>query len=159
MGQTVEETPHASEAGNYIVVVQCHIVKERCSGYHCEKAFHERSGYFESYADRAGTRMLTLTCGGCCGRALLRKLSHLTRRSKKKENFEKNRFIVKFASCVALGNYHGPVCPHLDYLKSLVRRAGLPFEDGTVLSPTAQRRRDQGCYDGSDGLDTERLPG
>ena len=33
----------------YIVVVQCHIVKERCSGYLCEYAFSERTGSFSKY--------------------------------------------------------------------------------------------------------------
>jgi len=31
---------------DYIVIVQCHIVKERCPGYFCEKAFNERTGGF-----------------------------------------------------------------------------------------------------------------
>jgi len=40
---------------DYIAVVQCDIVKERCSGYYCEKAFHERTGGFAAYPkDRAG---------------------------------------------------------------------------------------------------------
>ncbi|MCP4650485.1 MAG: CGGC domain-containing protein, partial [PVC group bacterium] len=33
----------------YIVVVQCHIVKERCSGYLCEYAFSKRTGSFSKY--------------------------------------------------------------------------------------------------------------
>lgn len=75
-----------SPAKDYLVVVQCDIVKERCSGYHCEKAFYERSGHFSHYPKEQNTRVLYLTCGGCCGRSLLRKLSHLVRRSQKKEN-------------------------------------------------------------------------
>ena len=31
----------------YIAVVQCQIVLERCSGFLCEKSFHERSGGFK----------------------------------------------------------------------------------------------------------------
>jgi predicted metal-binding protein len=34
----------------YIVVVQCDIVKERCSGYYCEKAYNERIGGFSHYS-------------------------------------------------------------------------------------------------------------
>jgi hypothetical protein len=88
----------------------------------------------------------------------LRKLSHLTRRAKKKESLEKERFMVKFASCVNKSNYHGPPCPHMDYLKSLVRRAGLEFEEGTVLSPTAQQRREKGYYNDCDNIEDECLP-
>ena len=25
---------------DYVAIVQCHIVKERCSGYNCERAFN-----------------------------------------------------------------------------------------------------------------------
>jgi hypothetical protein len=34
---------------DYIAIVQCHIVKERCSGYFCERAFHHRLGGFAVY--------------------------------------------------------------------------------------------------------------
>jgi hypothetical protein len=34
---------------DYLVIVQCHIVKERCPGYLCEKAFYERTGGFADY--------------------------------------------------------------------------------------------------------------
>ena len=64
----------------YIVIVQCHIVKERCSGYNCEKAFNERTGGFAAYPKEKRFRMLNLTCGGCCGRATHRELSKLLRR-------------------------------------------------------------------------------
>jgi hypothetical protein len=37
-----------SDSFDYLVVVQCDIVMERCSGYFCEKAFDERSGVFEA---------------------------------------------------------------------------------------------------------------
>lgn len=53
----------------YVAVIQCHLVKQRCSGYFCEKAFHERSGGFSAYAGDENLRILYMTCGGCCGRA------------------------------------------------------------------------------------------
>ena len=64
---------------DYIAIVQCHLVKQRCSGYFCEKAFHERTGGFAAYPPDKAYRTIYLTCGGCCGRALHRKLSHLRR--------------------------------------------------------------------------------
>lgn len=33
----------------YLVIVQCHLVMPRCSGYFCEKAFRERLGGFAGY--------------------------------------------------------------------------------------------------------------
>ena len=57
---------------DYIVVVQCHIVKERCSGYYCEKAFNERTGGFADYPREKSYRIMNMTCGGCCGRAVHR---------------------------------------------------------------------------------------
>ncbi len=34
---------------DYIVVVQCHIAMQRCSGWACEQAFHQREGGFSVY--------------------------------------------------------------------------------------------------------------
>ena len=78
------------ENKDYIVIVQCHIVKGRCSGYFCEKAFHERSGGFSGYSAEKTYRTLYLTCGGCCGRALHRKLSHLISEISVKEKVAKD---------------------------------------------------------------------
>ena len=79
---------------DYVVIVQCHIVKERCSGYNCESAFHERTGGFEAYQPDKSYRMLNLTCGGCCGRAVQRKLSNLVRRIRKNEGLGKGKIVV-----------------------------------------------------------------
>ena len=83
---------------DYVAIVQCHIVKERCSGYNCEKAFNERTGGFSAYPKDKAYRTLNLTCGGCCGRAVQRKLSNLTRRIKKQEQIGKDRIVVQLAS-------------------------------------------------------------
>ncbi len=132
---------------DYVVVVQCHIVMERCSGYFCEKAFHERSGGFADYASDRPYRTLYLTCGGCCGRALHRKLSHLTRRLNAKEGIDGDRVVVHLASCITNGNHHGPPCPHLRYLKTLVARLGLDLREDTFVSEKAEERRRSGTYE------------
>ncbi len=75
---------------DYVVVVQCQIVKEKCSGYFCEYAFSKRTGAFSGYPADGQIRFLSLTCGGCCGRAVHRKLAHLIKRIAKKENIEKD---------------------------------------------------------------------
>jgi predicted metal-binding protein len=134
------------EEKTYIVIVQCHIVKERCSGYFCEKAFHERTGGFASYPKDAAYRTLTLTCGGCCGRALHRKLSHLAREIQKKEGVGRERIVVQLSSCITKDNSHGPPCPHLDYLKTLIGKVGMEVREGTAISPKAEERRQSGVY-------------
>ena len=129
---------------DYIVVVQCDLVKQRCSGYFCEKAFHERTGGFADYPRQKAFRTLYLTCGGCCGRAVGRKLSHLVKKLKSKENVEKDRIVVQLSSCIVTDNYHGPPCPHVDYLKTLIGRLGLDIRDGTQISDKAEEQADGG---------------
>lgn len=131
---------------DYMAVVQCHIVKERCSGYLCERAFQERSGGFSDLPADKAVRFLNLTCGGCCGRALHRKLGNLVRMAHKKEGIDKGRILVQFSSCITKDNHHGPPCPHLDYLKQLVGKLGLDYAEDTVISATSERLRQQGVY-------------
>jgi len=133
---------------SYIVIVQCHIVKERCSGYLCEKAFHERTGGFTDYPADKTYRTLYLTCGGCCGRALQRKLSNLVKKSKKKEGLEKDKIVIQLSSCIVNDSYHGPPCPHLDYLKELIAKLGLDVRETTSISAKAEKRRQEGVYKG-----------
>lgn len=134
---------------DYVVIVQCHIVKERCPGYNCERAFHERTGGFAAYPKDKSYRMLNLTCGGCCGRAVHRKLSNLTRRIKKSEGITKDRIVVQLSSCITKDNFHSTPCPHLDYLKGLIAKLGLDICEDTFISETSEKRRKAGMY--SDG--------
>lgn len=129
-----------------LVVVQCHIVQERCSGFHCEKAFHDRSGGFVKYVNNTDLRMLSLTCGGCCGRALHRKLAHLKKIALKRDDIQPQQITVHFSSCISKDNYHAPPCPHLDYLKQLVERLHLEWVENTWISKTAEKRRQLGIY-------------
>jgi predicted metal-binding protein len=130
----------------YVVVVQCHLVKQRCPGYFCEKAFHERTGGFAPYPKEKPIRMLSVTCGGCCGRPLHRILTLLASKIAKTEGIGKERIVVQLSSCITTDNHHGPACPHLDYLKTLVERAGLDLREHTTISATAERRRREGVY-------------
>jgi len=131
---------------DYVVIVQCHIVKERCSGYNCELAFNERTGGFSAYPKDKAYRKLNLTCGGCCGRAVQRKLSNLTRRIKKKEGIAKDRIVVQLASCLTKDNFHSSPCPHLDYIKSLIVKLGLDMCDDTYIDEKSEKRREAGVY-------------
>ena len=130
----------------YIVILQCHIVKERCPGYLCEKAFHERTGGFAQYPKDRSYRVLNMTCGGCCGRATHRKLTLLLRTLKKKEGLEKSDVVVQLSSCMTQDNFHAPPCPHLDYIRMLIERIGIDVQADTVISKKSQRRREAGVY-------------
>ncbi len=130
----------------YLVIVQCEIVKQRCPGYLCEKTWHERTGGFAAYPKDKLYRVIHLTCGGCCGRGLHRKLTLLKRTIKKKENIEKDKIIVQLSSCITKDNYHAPPCPHRDYIRALVSKIGMDYLEDTVINKTAQRRRDEGIY-------------
>ncbi|HJO96016.1 MAG TPA: CGGC domain-containing protein [Victivallales bacterium] len=132
---------------DYIVVVQCHIVKERCSGYLCERAFFHRTGLFEDYPEGKPVRFLSLTCGGCCGRALHRKLSNLIKKIKMKEKISKDRIGVHLSSCISFESYHGPECPHKEYLKEMiVVKSGLELIEGSNISKLTEKRRVEGIY-------------
>ena len=131
---------------DYLVIVQCHIVKERCPGYLCEKAFHERTGGFADYPADKQYRVITLTCGGCCGRALHRKLTLLKRSLKKHENMDKDKIVVQLSSCISKDNYHATPCPHRDYLKGLIRKIGIDLREDTVIEDKSEKRRSEGVY-------------
>jgi predicted metal-binding protein len=131
---------------DYIAIVQCDIVKERCSGYFCERAFNERAGGFATYPQDKAYRVLNLTCGGCCGRAVHRKLSHLARRLKEKEGIDKDRIVVQLSSCITKDNFHASPCPYLDYLKGLIAKLGLDVCEDTWISEASDERRKEGSY-------------
>jgi len=129
-------------APRYVVILQCSIVKERCSGFFCEDAFCRRTGVFAEYTADASIRHLTIDCGGCCGRATLRKLSHLLKLLDKHAAIGPKDVVLHFASCVCNESFHGPKCPHYDYLKTLVERKGITWREGTRISEKAASRRD-----------------
>ena len=135
---------------DYVVIVQCHIVKERCSGYNCENAFHERNGGFTAYPADKSYRMLNLTCGGCCGRAVQRKLSNLVRRIRKNEGIGKDKIVVQLASCLTKDNFHSSPCPHLEYIRGLIAKLALDVCDDTFVNETSEKRRKEGVYSASD---------
>ncbi len=131
---------------DYIAVVQCELVKQRCSGYFCEKAFHERTGGFSVYPADKDYRTIHLTCGGCCGRPLHGKLSDLARKLKANEKIKKDRLIVQLSSCITKESYHGPACPHLDYLRQLIAKLRLDHREDTFINKKSEERRQAGKY-------------
>ena len=79
--------------------------------------------------------------------AVHRLLSDLIQRIKKAEGVEKDRIAVRLSSCMAKDNYHGPPCPHLDYIKGLIARLGLDVGEGTQIGQKSTRLRQSGVYD------------
>jgi predicted metal-binding protein len=134
------------EEKTYIAIVQCDIVKQRCSGYFCEKSFNERSGGFSQYPKEKSFRTIYMTCGGCFGRAVHAKLSNLIDRLKKYEKIGKERILVHLSSCITKENYHGFPCPHREYLEGLIEKLGLDFLEDTYISNKAEERRKAGIY-------------
>ena len=130
---------------DYIVVVQCHLVKQRCSGYFCEKAFHERKGGFADLPAGRDFRVIYMDCGGCCGKAVQRKLTHLARQAKK-DGIGRDRIVVQLASCITKDNYHSPRCPTAEYIQEIIARTGIACREDTVISDKAAQRRRDGTY-------------
>ena len=131
----------------YLAIVQCDIVMQRCSGYFCEKALHERTGGFAVYPAEQSLRHVMLTCGGCCGLALQRKLVNLCRKVEQAEGIARSQIAVQLASCITKDNYHGPPCPHLAYLRTLIERIGLEVVDDTAISHRSETLREAGVYE------------
>ncbi len=132
---------------SYVIALQCHITRERCSGYACEYAFSNRLGAFSDYGKDVPMRMLSMTCGGCCGKSTHRRLADFLRQIRKKKDVDRASVVVHLASCIASDNYHGPPCPHKEFIRSIVQdKLGLALKEMTVVSDTAQRRRAEGRY-------------
>ena len=130
----------------YIAVVQCQIVLERCSGFLCEKSFHDRSGGFEELEKDKEYRVVHLGCGGCCGRAVQRKIYDLIGTSNEYDKINKDEILVKFSSCITKESYHGPKCPHLDYLVDLMKKLKVDVSFDTHISDISEERRTKGVY-------------
>ncbi|MFC1548713.1 CGGC domain-containing protein [Candidatus Omnitrophota bacterium] len=138
------------ENKSYVIILQCDIVMERCSGYFCEKSLHEREGGFSKYPKDKQLRVIYMTCGGCCGRATQRKVSHLIKKIGIKEKIPKDKIIVQMASCITQDNHHGPMCPHVDYIKELLDKINVDYREDTWISTMSEKKRLSGEYKRAD---------
>ena len=130
---------------NYVIVVQCdRATHETCPGFLCEWAFHERKDAFAGYP--ADMRYNAISCGGCPGRSVLRKLMNVKHNLKKRQNATHDGVIVHLSTCVTRSNHHGPRCPHIDYIKGQISRAGFDFVEDSRISPLSEKRREEGLY-------------
>ena len=146
MGKDGEPAVNAAEKG-YVVVVQCdRAVGQTCPGFMCEHAFNARKDGFARYPVGQKLRYAAISCGGCPGRATLRKLTSLAHNLKKREKIDASTVVVHLASCITRTNHHGPRCPNIDYIKGQVARAGLDCLEDTRISQKAEEARKAGRY-------------
>lgn len=129
----------------YVVIIQCDIAHNRCSGFACTNAFYNKDGVFENYSD--STKYISFTCGGCCGKSIAAKLEHLSKKLKAKNNIDKDEVVIHLSSCMATDNYHYDRCPHIDYIKSIISKKGYRnLVEGSYISKGANKKRAEGTY-------------
>jgi len=129
----------------YVVIIQCDIAHNRCSGFACTNAFYNKEAVFEKYDD--STKYISFTCGGCCGKNVATKLEHLSKKLKTKNNIEKEEVAVHLSSCMSTDNYHYDRCPHFDYIKAIILKKGYKnMIEGSYISKNAEKKRSEGNY-------------
>ncbi|WP_312651907.1 CGGC domain-containing protein [Aminipila sp.] len=129
----------------YVMIIQCDIARQRCSGFACTNGFYNRDDVFKDYDDNV--RYISLTCGGCCGASLASKLEHFSKRLTKKTAVTKDEVAVHLSSCMVTDNYHHDRCPHVDYIKALIEKKGYKrVVEGTYISKVAEKKRESGEY-------------
>ncbi len=128
----------------YVVIIQCQLAHNKCSGFACTNSFYNREGKFENYKE--SIHYISFTCGGCCGKGVSAKLSHFSEKLLKKTELKKENVIVHLASCMTTDNYHYDRCPHIDYIKSIVNKRGYEIVEGSYISKGAEKKREKGIY-------------
>lgn len=129
----------------YVVIIQCDIAHNRCSGFACTDAFYKRDAVFSSYDDE--TKYISFTCGGCCGKSLAAKLEHFSGKLRKSDKIPKEDVVIHLSSCMVTDNHHYDRCPHVDYIKGIVAKKGYSnVVDGTYISRNADKKRTDGIY-------------
>ena len=130
-----------------IITIQCEIAKRRCSGFHCMNSFFTRTGLFKDYPKNEELRFLTFQCGGCHGKGINSLLGTVNKLLAKENLISKDEVAVHFASCVAFDNHHSDRCPFINAMKKIVNKMGyINIVEGSYLSKTATRRREEGVY-------------
>jgi len=129
----------------YVLIIQCDIAHNRCSGYACTESFYNREGMFENYED--GTRYISFTCGGCCGKSVAAKLEHFAAKCSKNGNISKDDVTVHLSSCMVTDNHHYDRCPHVDYIRDIVGKKGYEnVVEGSFISKSAAFKREKGIH-------------
>lgn len=129
----------------YVLIIQCDIAHNRCSGFACTNSFYERSGAFEKYGENI--KYISFTCGGCCGKSVAAKIEHFVRKLTSKTDILKDEVIIHLASCMVTDNTHYDRCPHVDFIKGILAKKGFTnVVEGSYISGGASRKREKGIY-------------
>jgi len=129
----------------YVVMVQCDLSRNRCSGFACTETFYNKEGLFKVYDDT--TRYISFTCGGCSGKGVSGRMEHFSNKLKKKTNIDKDDVVVHLASCMVTDNYHSDRCPHVDFIKNSIEKKGfMNIVEKTYISKTSTKKRELGIY-------------
>lgn len=129
----------------YVVIIQCDIAHRRCSGFACTQGFYNRDNVFGGYGE--GVQYLSFTCGGCCGKGVAAKLEHLSNKLAKKTDIKKDEVAIHLASCMVTDNHHYDRCPHVDYIKQIIKKHGYEtVVEGSYISRISTEFRDKGIY-------------
>ena len=131
----------------YVLIIQCDIARQRCSGFACTDSFYNRAGFFKDCGYAHGVRYIALTCGGTRDLVFASKLEHFSKKLIKATGIKKDEVAVHLSSCMVTDNYHHDRCPHLDYIKALVLKKGFKnIVEGTFQSENATKKRAAGIY-------------
>ncbi len=129
----------------YVVMIQCDIVHNRCSGFACTQTFYDRAESFAGYP--ADIPYLSFTCGGCCGKGVAAKLEHFTNKLVKKTELKKSDVVIHLSSCMTNDHHHSNRCPHTDYIKEIIEKHGYTnVVEGTYISKASTKLRELGKY-------------
>lgn len=129
----------------YVVIIQCDIALKRCSGFACTDSFTGRKKVFSEY-DK-DVNYISMSCGGCCGKGVSSKLSHLSQKLSKYTDIKKAEVAVHLSSCMVKDNHHYDRCPHIDYIKNIIEKRGYKdVIEGSYISDNAERKREKGIY-------------
>lgn len=132
-------------SSKYVVIIQCDIAHNRCSGFACTHSFYAKDGKFNSYDDKV--QYISFTCGGCCGKGVASKLEHFSKHLKSKTELNKDEVVIHLSSCMVTDNYHYDRCPHIDYIKNIVAKKGYTnVVEGSYISKGAEKKREKGEY-------------
>ncbi len=129
----------------YVVIIQCDIALRRCSGFACTNTFHNKEDKFSEYDDE--TKYISFSCDGCCGKAVSSKLGHFSKLLDKKTEIKKSEVAVHLSSCMSTDNAHYDRCPHIDYIKDIIKKRGYEnVVEGSYISVQAEKLRENGVY-------------
>lgn len=135
-----------------VVIIQCQLAQNRCSGFACSHSFYEKAGKFEGYD--GDTRYIPFSCGGCCGKGVAVKMEHLCKKLRTKTDIKPSEVTVHLSSCMVMDNHHYDRCPHIEYIKKILSKKGFTnVVEGSYVSRNATLHREKGTY-----IDYEACP-